>query len=162
MDTVASVPEDGEKIIEIQPERLRTFKNHPFKVRMDQEMIRLSASVEKYGIINPLIVRPIPDGVYEIISGHRRKAAAEKFGYRKVPVIIRVMSDDEAVINMVDSNLQREQITPSEKAYAYKMKYDAIKKKAGRKNCGQVDHNTGKRSIDVIGELCGDSAKQVH
>ena len=165
MDTVdtwsASVPEDGEKIIEIQLERLRTFKNHPFKVRMDPEMIRLSASVEKYGIINPLIVRPIPDGVYEIISGHRRKAAAEKFGYRKVPVIIRVMSDDEAVINMVDSNLQREQITPSEKAYAYKMKYDAIKKKAGRKNCGQVDHNTGKRSIDVIGELCGDSAKQV-
>lgn len=94
MDTVdtrnASVPEDGEKIIEIQLERLRTFKNHPFKVRMDPEMIRLSASVEKYGIINPLIVRPIPDGVYEIISGHRRKAAAEKFGYRKVPVIIRV------------------------------------------------------------------------
>ena len=78
MDTVASVPEDGEKIIEIQLERLRTFRNHPFKVRMDQEMIRLSASVEKYGIINPLIVRPIPDGVYEIISGHRRKAAAEK------------------------------------------------------------------------------------
>lgn len=77
----------AEKIIEIQLERLRTFKNHPFKVRMDQEMIRLSASVEKYGIINPLIVRPIPDGVYEIISGHRRKAAAEKFGYRNVPVI---------------------------------------------------------------------------
>lgn len=71
------------------------------------------------------------------------------------------MKDDEAVVTMVDSNLQREQITPSEKAYAYKMKYDAIKKKAGRKNCGQVDHNTGKRSIDVIGELCGDSAKQV-
>ena len=96
MDTVdtrnASVPEDGEKIIEIQLERLRTFKNHPFKVRMDPEMIRLSASVEKYGIINPLIVRPIPDGVYEIISGHRRKAAAEKFGYRKVPVIIRAVS----------------------------------------------------------------------
>ena len=123
MDTVdtrsTSVPEDGEKIIEIQLERLRTFKNHPFKVRMDQEMIRLSASVEKYGIINPLIVRPIPDGVYEIISGHRRKAAAEKFGYRKVPVIIRVMSDDEAVINMVDSNLQRQQITFSEKAFTF-------------------------------------------
>ena len=123
MDTVdtrsASVPENGEKIIEIQLERLRTFKNPPFKIWMDQEMIRLSASVEKYGIINPLIVRPIPDGVYEIISGHRRKAAAEKFGYRKVPVIIRVMSDDEAVINMVDSNLQRQQITFSEKAFGY-------------------------------------------
>ena len=102
MDTVdtrsASVPEDGEKIIEIQLERLRTFKNHPFKVRMDQEMIRLSASVEKYGIINPLIVRPIPDGVYEIISGHRRKAAAEKFGYRKVPVIIRVKAVQVAAL----------------------------------------------------------------
>ena len=80
---------------------------------------------------------------------------------KKIPVIICMMQDDEAVVTMVDSNLQREQITPSEKAYAYKMKYDAIKKKAGRKNCGQVDHNTGKRSIDVIGELCGDSAKQV-
>ena len=81
---------------------------------------------------------------YEIISGHRRKYAAEKLGYKKIPVIIRMLQDDEAVVIMVDSNLQREQITPSEKAYAYKMKYDAIKKKAGRKNCSQVDHNTGK------------------
>ena len=144
MDTVdtrsASVPEDGEKIIEIQLERLRTFKNHPFKVRMDPEMIRLSASVEKYGIINPLIVRPIPDGVYEIISGHRRKAAAEKFGYRKVPVIIRVMSDDETVINMVDSNLQRQQITFSEKAFAYKMKNEAMKRTGGRRKSSQSDY----------------------
>lgn len=107
------------------------------------------------------IVRPKIEGYYEIISGHRRKYAAEKLGYKKIPVIIRMLQDDEAVVIMVDSNLQREQITPSEKAYAYKMKYDAIKKKAGRKNCSQVDHNTGKRSIDVIGELCGDSAKQV-
>ena len=165
MDTVdtrsASVPEDGEKIIEIQLERLRTFRNHPFKVRMDQEMIRLSASVEKYGIINPLIVRPIPDGVYEIISGHRRKAAAEKFGYRKVPVIIRVMSDDEAVINMVDSNLQRQQITFSEKAFAYKMKDDVLKRKSGRKK-GQIDHKTKKkRTVELISEECGDSPKQV-
>ncbi len=98
----------------------------------------------------------LKEGYYEIISGHRRKYAAERLGYKKIPVIIRMMQDDEAVVTMVDSNLQREQITPSEKAYAYKMKYDAIKKKAGRKNCGQVDHNTGKRSIDVIGELCGD------
>ena len=108
-----------------------------------------------------MIVRPRKEGYYEIISGHRSKYAAERLGYKKIPVIIRMMQDDEAVVTMADSNLQREQITPSEKAYAYKMKYDAIKKKAGRKNCGQVDHNTGKRSIDVIGELCGDSAKQV-
>ena len=166
MDTVdtrsASVPEDGEKIIEIQLERLRTFKNHPFKVRMDQEMIRLSASVEKYGIINPLIVRPIPDGVYEIISGHRRKAAAEKFGYRKGPVIIRVMSDDEAVINMVDSNLQRQQITFSEKAFAYKMKNEAMKRTGGRRKSSQFDYPlTGKKTVEIIGEEFGDSAKQV-
>ena len=166
MDTVdtrsASVPGDGEKIIEIQLERLRTFKNHPFKVRMDQEMIRLSASVEKYGIINPLIVRPIPDGVYEIISGHRRKAAAEKFGYRKVPVIIRVMSDDEAVINMVDSNLQREQITFSEKAFAYKMKNEAMKRTGGRRKSSQSDYPLkGKKTVEIIGEEFGDSAKQV-
>ena len=166
MDTVdtrsASVPEDGEKIIEIQLERLRTFKNHPFKIRMDQEMIRLSASVEKYGIINPLIVRPIPDGVYEIISGHRRKAAAEKFGYRKVPVIIRVMSDDEAVINMVDSNLQRQQITFSEKAFAYKMKNEAMKRTGGRRKSSQSDYPLkGKKTVEIIGEEFGDSAKQV-
>ena len=161
MDTVdtrsASVPEDGEKIIEIQLERLRTFKNHPFKIRMDQEMMRLSASVEKYGIINPLIVRPIPDGVYEIISGHRRKAAAEKFGYRKVPVIIRVMSDDEAVIAMVDANLQRETILPSEKAFAYKMKLDAIKHQG--KTSVQVAEKL--LSVEKVAEEAGESKDQV-
>ena len=128
----------------------------------DSQMIELQDSIKKYGVLNPLIVRPKIEGYYEIISGHRRKYAAEKLGYKKIPVIICMLQDDEAVVIMVDFNLQREQITPSEKAYAYKMKYDAIKKKAGRKNCSQVDHNTGKRSIDVIGELCGDSAKQVH
>ena len=96
-------------------------------------MIELQDSIKKYGVLNPLIVRPKIEGYYEIISGHRRKYAAEKLGYKKIPVIIRMLQDDEAVVIMVDSNLQREQITPSEKAYAYKMKYDAIKKKAGRK-----------------------------
>lgn len=165
MDTVdtrsASVPEDGEKIIEIQLERLRTFKNHPFKVRMDQEMIRLSASVEKYGIINPLIVRPIPDGVYEIISGHRRKAAAGKFGYRKVPVIIRVMSDDEAVINMVDSNLQRQQITFSEKAFAYKMKMDAMKRQGIRTDLTSCQNGTKFRADAAMAEQIGESARSI-
>ena len=142
-------------------ERLREFANHPFKVCADSQMIQLQDSIKKYGILNPLIVRPRPEGFYEIISGHRRKYAAEKLGYRSVPVIIRYMKDDEAVVTMVDSNLQRERISPSEKAFAYKMKYDAIKRKAGRKNCGQVDHQIGKRSVDIIGELCGDSGKQV-
>ena len=130
---------DG-KVVEIEMERLRTFTNHPFKVIGDSQMIELQDSIKKYGVLNPLIVRPRKEGYYEIISGHRRKYAAERLGYNKIPVIIRMMQDDEAVVTMVDSNLQREQITPSEKAYAYKMKYDAIKKKAGRKNCGQVDY----------------------
>ncbi len=151
-----------ERIIEIETERLRSFKDHPFKVCADIEMMQLKDSIEKYGILNPLIVRPVVDGVYEIISGHRRKYAAEQLGYRKIPVIIRVMKDDEAILSMVDSNLQRERITPSEKAQAYRMKYEVIKRKKGRRNSGQVDHNlTGKRSIDVIGELSGDSPKQV-
>ena len=166
MDTVDTrtllAPQEGEKIIEIELERLRTFKNHPFKIRMDSEMIRLQSSIKKYGIINPLIVRPIPEGAYEIISGHRRKAAAEKLGYRKVPVIIRVMSDDEAVINMVDSNLQREQITFSEKAFAYKMKNEAMKRTSGRRKRGQSDYPLkGKKTIEIIGEEFGDSPKQV-
>ena len=161
MDKKTDVRDPDEKVVEIEMERLRAFPNHPFKVIGDSQMIELQDSIKKYGVLNPLIVRPKIEGYYEIISGHRRKYAAEKLGYKKIPVIIRMLQDDEAVVIMVDSNLQREQITPSEKAYAYKMKYDAIKKKAGRKNCSQVDHNTGKRSIDIIGELCGDSAKQV-
>ena len=147
----------GEKIVEIELERLRSFTNHPFKVQADSQMIELQDSIKKYGILNPLIVRPRPEGVYEIISGHRRKYAAEKLGYRKVPVIIRAMKDDEAVVSMVDSNLQRERISPSEKAFAYKMKYDAIKRKTGRRKCGQVDHHSGKKTIEVIGEEGGDS-----
>ena len=161
MDKKTDVRDPDEKVVEIEMERLRAFPNHPFKVIGDSQMIELQDSIKKYGVLNPLIVRPKIEGYYEIISGHRRKYAAEKLGYKKIPVIIRMLQSDEAVVIMVDSNLQREQITPSEKAYAYKMKYDAIKKKAGRKNCSHVDHNTGKRSIDVIGELCGDSAKQV-
>lgn len=150
-----------EKIVEIAIERLRVFEKHPFRVEMDSQMKDLQDSIKKYGIITPVIVRPRKEGYYEIISGHRRIFAAEKLGYRKVPTIIRFMTDDQAVIAMVDSNLQRERIQPSEKAFAYKMKYEAIKRKAGRRKCGQVDHNLGKKSIELIGEECGDSPKQV-
>ena len=128
------IRDSDEKVVEIEMERLRTFTNHPFKVIGDSQMIELQDSIKKYGVLNPLIVRPRKEGYYEIISDHRRKYAAERLGYKKIPVIIRMMQDDEAVVTIVDSNLQREQITPSEKAYAYKMKYDDIKKKAGRKN----------------------------
>ena len=141
---------EDEKIIEIEIERLCSFKNHLLK-----------ESIEKYGILNPLIVRPVPDGVYEIISGHRRKHAAELLGYRKVPVIIRVMTEDESILNMVDSNLHREKISFSEKAFAYKMKNDVLKRKSGRKK-GQIDHKTKrKRTVEIISEECGDSPKQV-
>lgn len=121
--------------------------------------IDMQESIEKYGILNPLIVRPVPDGYYEIISGHRRKHAAEKLGYRKVPVIIRVLSEDDSILSMVDSNLHRERISYSEKAFAYKLKNDVLKRKSGRKK-SQVDHKTPrKRAIEIISEDCGDSPK---
>ncbi|MBP3678420.1 MAG: ParB/RepB/Spo0J family partition protein [Agathobacter sp.] len=156
------VPNEEEKIIQIEIERLTTFKDHPFKVQEDEDMKMLMESIEKYGILNPLIVRPLKEGVYEIVSGHRRRYAAEKLGYRKVPVIIRVMRDEESVIAMVDANLQRERISFSEKAFAYKMKNDAMKRVRGRKKRGQIDDNLlGKRTIEIIAEESGESYKQI-
>lgn len=152
---------ENERVIEMELERLREFSNHPFKVNDDSQMAELQDSISRNGILNPLIIRPMSDGAYEIISGHRRKYAAEKLGYRKVPVIIRYLRDDEAVISMVDSNLQRECISPSEKAFAYKMKYDVMKRKTGRKKRGQIDHYSGRKSLDIISEECGESPKQI-
>ena len=102
--------EKEERIIEIEIERLRPFKEHPFQVKDDKEMFLLQESIEKYGILNPLIVRPVPDGYYEIISGHRRKHAAEKLGYRKVPVIIRVLSEDDSILNLVKETIDYESL----------------------------------------------------
>lgn len=151
-----------EKVVEIELERLHPFREHPFKVTEDPQMAALIDSISRYGILTPLIVRPVPEGWYEIISGHRRKYAAQKLGYRRLPVIIRVMKDDEAVIGMVDANLHREVIRPSEKAFAYKMKYDAIKRKSGRRNSSQIDHQTyGKKTVEIMGESAGESAKQI-
>lgn len=128
MEEKKELLDQDERVVEIELERLRGFVNHPFKVQADSQMIELQESIKKYGILNPLIVRPRQDGTYEIISGHRRKFAAEKIGYRKVPVIIRVLKDDEAVVSMVDSNLQREMISPSEKAFATQKEADKRKK----------------------------------
>lgn len=154
--------QEDEKVVEIAIERLRDFKNHPFQVIEDEQMKDLMESVEKYGILNPLIVRPLPEGVYEIISGHRRKYAAEKTGYRKVPVIIRVMESDDATIAMIDSNLYRENIKPSEKGNAYQLKYEVLKRKKGRKKRGQIDHNTdGRRTVQIMADEYGESAKQI-
>ena len=121
-----------ERVINLSPVQISDFPNHPFKVRMDQSMVELADSVKQYGVLVPSLVRPMPNGSYQMVSGHRRKRAAELAGLPTVPCIIRELTDDEAIIVMVDSNLQREQILPSEKAVAYKMKLDAMKRQGMR------------------------------
>lgn len=154
--------EGGERIIEIALERLRFFTDHPFQVKNDLDMEELRQSIKKLGILTPLLVRPNMEGCYEIISGHRRYMAAKSLGYEKLPAVIRVLSNDDAIITMVDTNLRRERILPSEKAMAYRMKYDAIKRKSGRKKRGQIDPQMlGKRSVEVLSETTQDSAKQI-
>ena len=150
-----------EEIFYIEPERLVPFHNHPFRVTMDEDMEELIDSIRSYGIITPLIVRPTEKGSYEIISGHRRKYAATVLGLLKVPVIIRYMSDDLAILSMVDTNLRREKLPPSEKAAAYRMKYEALcnlRKEYGRK---KVDKALSGRSVDLLSNKTGDSPKQV-
>lgn len=132
-----------EQVQEIRIDQLRGFKDHPFQVKDNEELQALCDSIREYGVLSPLLARPTEDG-YEIISGHRRKAAALKLGLDKLPVLVRDMSDDEAVILMVDSNIQRENLLPSEKAFAYKMKLEAMKHQGERKDltCGQVGHKS--------------------
>ena len=121
-----------EKVVNLSPAEISDFPNHPFKVRMDAAMQEMAESVKQYGVLVPALVRPKPEGGYEMVAGHRRKKAADLAGLTEMPCIVRQLTDDEATIIMVDSNLQREQILPSEKAFAYKMKLDAMKRQAGR------------------------------
>ena len=152
-----------EQVQQIPIEELFPFKEHPFKVLDDEAMQRTVESVAQYGVLAPLIARPRSEGGYEIISGHRRQHAAELAGLDTLPVIVREMTDDAAVILMVDSNLQRENILPSERAFAYKMKLEAIERSVGRpKNVGQVVPDYfGKRSTEIVAEGTGESYKQV-
>jgi hypothetical protein len=154
-----------ERVQSIRLNALVPFKEHPFKVVDDEAMLRTTESIAQYGILTPLIARPLEDGSYEIISGHRRAHAAELAGLTEVPVLVRDMDDDAAIVLMVDSNLQRESILPSERAFAYKMKNDAMKRQAGRpskENCGQLDHNlTGRKTVEVLAEESGESVKQI-
>ena len=122
-----------EKVVNLSPSEISDFPNHPFKVRMDAAMQEMTESVKQYGVLVPALVRPKPEGGYEMVAGHRRKKAADLAGLAEIPCIVRQLTDDEATIIMVDSNLQREQILPSEKAFAYKMKLDAMKRQAGTK-----------------------------
>ena len=154
-----------DRVQKIPITELVPFKDHPFKVVEDESMLRTTEIISMFGVLTPLIARPTEDGKYEIISGHRRAHAAEAVGLTEVPVIVRDMDDDVAKILVVDSNLQRENILPSERAFAYKMKNDAMKRTAGRpskENEGQVVPNFfGIRTTAIIGEASGDSYKQV-
>ena len=151
-----------EQVQQIPIDELHPFTNHPFKVLDDEAMTRTVESIAQYGVLSPLIARPRPEGGYEIISGHRRQFAAKMAGLETLPVIVRNMDDDAATILMVDSNLQREHISPSERAFAYKMKMDAMKRTAGRpskENSRQVVRNF--ETADLIGKESGESGRQV-
>ena len=151
-----------EQVQQIPIGELFPFKNHPFKVLDDESMQRTVESVEQYGVLSPLIARPRPEGGYEIISGHRRQHAAQLAGLETLPVIVRNMDDDAAVLLMVDSNLQRENILPSERAFAYKMKLDAIKNQGARSDLtsGQIVQKS-KLSIERVAEDAGEGYKTV-
>ena len=149
-----------EKVINLNPSEISDFPNHPFKVRMDAAMQEMTESVKQYGVLVPALVRPKPDGGYEMVAGHRRKKAAELANLTEIPCIVRQLTDDEATIIMVDSNLQREQILPSEKAFAYKMKLDAMKRQGQRTDLtsGPVGQ---KSSRDELADSSPDSSRQI-
>ena len=161
-----------EVVIQIPLSELHPFPDHPFKVRDDEAMQETAESIRQYGVLVPAIVRPREDGGYEIIAGHRRRHGSELAGLQNLPCIVREMDDDTATILMVDSNIQRENILPSERAQAYKMKLEAIRRKAGRpakeaenlpeENCDQVGHNFDrKRSVEIVADEAGESKSQV-
>lgn len=156
--------ESRESVREIPLEEISDFPNHPFKVKMDESMADMAESVKQYGVLVPALVREKPEGGYEMIAGHRRKMASELAEKKEIPCIVRNLTDDEAVLIMVDSNLQREQILPSEKAFAYKMKLDAMKRQAGRpskNNSVPVGQNFGQTSRELLAEKSPDSNTQI-
>ena len=150
-----------EQVQQIPIGELFPFKNHPFKVLDDESMQRTVESVEQYGVLSPLIARPRPEGGYEIISGHRRQHAAQLAGLDALPVIVRNMDDDAAVLLMVDSNLQRENILPSERAFAYKMKLEALKNQGARSDLTSAQLGRKLETADIVGQESGDSRNQI-
>ena len=150
-----------EQVQQIPIGELFPFKNHPFKVLDDESMQRTVESVEQYGVLSPLIARPRPEGGYEIISGHRRQHAAQLAGLDTLPVIVRNMDDDAAVLLMVDSNLQRENILPSERAFAYKMKLEALKNQGARSDLTSCQVGTKFRADELLAENSSESARNV-
>lgn len=153
-----------EKVVLLTPEEISDFPNHPFQVRMDDAMKEMVQSVRENGVLVPALVRPKEGGGYEMVSGHRRKRAAELAGLREIPCIVRNLTDDQAIVIMVDSNLQREQILPSEKAFAYKMKLDAMKRQAGRpslENMTPLVSEKRLRTNEELGQQVGESREQI-
>lgn len=153
-----------ETVMDIPLAEISDFPNHPFKVRIDESMMEMADSVRQYGVLVPGLVRPKPDGSYEMVAGHRRKKASELAEKETIPCIVRELTDDEATIIMVDSNLQREQILPSEKAFAYKMKLDAMRRQGRRSDLISDPVGwklSGKESAEIIGKDTGDSQTQV-
>lgn len=151
-------------VIDLPTTEISDFPDHPFKVRMDEEMEQMVESVRERGVLSPVLVRPMPDGSYQMVSGHRRKFASELAELPTVPCIVRELTDDEAIIIMVDSNLQREQVLPSEKAFAYKMKLDAMKRQGERTDltCAPTGHKLeNPKSRDIVAAESGDSKSQI-
>lgn len=170
VDSLFSTQEEREEakretVIDIPLEEISDFPNHPFQVRMDEAMQDMAESVRQYGVLVPALVRPKQGGGYEMVAGHRRKRASELAERATLSCIVRELTDDEAILIMVDSNLQREQILPSEKAFAYKMKLEAMKRQAGRpgKENGAtvLPHFSGKKSRDILAEQSGESHEQI-
>ena len=153
-----------EHLIDIPLDEISDFPDHPFQVRMDEDMTDLADSIKSHGVLVPALVRPMGDG-YQMVAGHRRKAASELAGAETLPCIVRDMTDDEAIIVMVDSNLQREKILPSEKAFAYKMKLDAMKRQQGTRtdltSATPLQKSMGKTSREILAEQSGESHEQI-
>lgn len=150
-----------EKVVTLNPADISDFPNHPFKVKQDEAMAEMVDSVKQYGVLVPALVRPKADGGYEMVAGHRRKCAATLAGITEIPCIVRNLTDDEATIIMVDSNLQRETILPSEKAFAYKMKLEAMKRQGQRSDLTSCPVDTKSRSDEQLAKDSPDSARQI-
>ena len=150
-----------ERVQEIPLDQLKPFRNHPFKVRDDQRMLDTVDSIREYGVLVPAIARPDPEGGYELISGHRRKRGCEMAGLQTMPVIIRDLDDDAAVLVMVDSNIQREELLPSERAFAYKMKLEALKHQGARSDLTSLQVVGKLEMADVVGQNACESGRQV-
>ncbi|WP_195543575.1 ParB/RepB/Spo0J family partition protein [Massiliimalia timonensis] len=154
-----------ERVIDLPPDEISDFPDHPFKVRMDEEMLQMIESVKQHGVLVPALIRPKPEGGFQMIAGHRRKHAAKLTGFPKIPCIVRDLTDEEATIVMVDSNLQREKILPSERAFAYKMRLNAMRRMAGRpkrENYSPLGNNFQfKTSSEELAETVGESKNQI-